>query len=118
MTRPKIIEISDDEARVRYTERFFQRVANEQNIGPNYDGKYVCFVAIATNIELDETQLGGLQDEIDAINGVFKSFALIGSSRIPYDRLPADTADLTFKLSFGVQGGFEMRGEAVEEPVP
>lgn len=114
MARPTIIEVSDDEVRVRRSEQFFQRVGARSNIGPAYTGKYACFCAVVTNNALTEEQLDSLEQQINEIQGVFNSFVLVGSSRVPYDRLPASNPQFETKLEIGLEARFNMSAEPVE----
>jgi hypothetical protein len=109
MSRSNITEVTADEAIVRYTDRFFKRVSAETPAIPAaFDGKYALVVIVATDIAPSEAQMDTLENNIEAINGVYKAFALIGPARIPVDRQPADT-----ELFIRVEAGFDIRPEVV-----
>ena len=104
MARQNISEISNEDALVRYTDRFFRRAsARTPDIPASYDGKYVSAVLVATDVSLTEGQMDGLETQIEAITGVYKAFVLIGPARIPLDRVPTGS-----ELQIAVEAGFHV----------
>ena len=117
MARVNIIEVTEDQAIVRYTDRFFRRVqASTPDIPASYDGKYVSAVLVATSLELTDAQMDNLETQIEAITGVDKAFALIGPARIPIDRVPVDTAEKTYALKINIEAGFNIIETPIETP--
>ena len=108
MARPTIIEKTEAEVLAQATGKFFRPVyAQTAAIPAIYDGKYVSMFAVATNVSLTDTQLDALETAIEAITGVYKAHCLIGSARIPLDRVPVD-----HDLKIGIEGKF------IIEPTP
>ena len=104
MARSNITELTDEQVLSRYTDRFFRRVsAKTPDIPASYDGKYVSAVLVATDAQLSEAQMDGLETAIESITGVAKAFVLIGPARIPLDRVP--TGD---ELRIVVEAGFDI----------
>jgi len=108
MARTNVIEVTCDELVVNATSRVFRQAYAETPVIPStYDGKYVQLAAIATNAELTGAQMDALETAIEQITGIHKAFVLIGSARIPLDRVP-DGNDLLITC----QGGFDVRPSA------
>ncbi len=118
MARPIIAEYTDEEVRVKDSTRVWTPVNARQNVGAAYTGKYVCYAAIVTDNQLDEAGLDALETSINAIPEVFNSLILVGSSRIPRDRLPANTETEIYKLWVGLTAGFDMTVELANPPEP
>lgn len=105
MPRTNIIEKTEAEVLADSTGKFFRTAHRETPAIPiEFDGKYVQLVAVATDTQLSETQMNQLETAIEGIAGVFKAFTLIGSARIPVDRVPADHDLVIF-----VDAGFDIR---------
>jgi len=110
MARKNMTEQTEDEVLAQSTQKFFRPVfAQTPAIGAGYTGKYVCMVAVATDVALSEAQMNTLETSITAINGVFGSHCLIGPARIPLDRVPAD-----HDLKIGIEGKFIVDPTPVE----
>jgi hypothetical protein len=110
MTLPTINERTNDEVIVRSTDRYFQSARNITSpISVAYNGKYVCFGAIVTDVALDDAQIASLQIQIGEIPGVYAAFIRIGSCRIPIDRVPAD-----HELKIGVEASYTITPIPVE----
>ena len=110
MDRSNITEKTEAEVLAASTAKFFRPVYTQTPVIPaSYDGKYICLVAIAVDVDATEVQMDGMETDIEAITGVHKAFVMIGPARIPIDRVPAD-----HDLRIGVEGSFRID----ETPVP
>jgi hypothetical protein len=104
MARTNIVERTEDEIIVQYTDRFFRRVfASTPAIPAAYDGKYAVMCALAVDIEASEAQMDAMETQIEAIANVHKAFVMVGPARIPLDRVPAD-----HDLTIGVEASFNI----------
>ncbi len=108
MTRPIVVELTDEQILERYKDNTFRTVHSRTNPIPStYAGKYAILAAIAVNEEATEAQLDALQVAIEAINPtlIHKAFVLVGASRIPTDKVGVDE-DLFIEVTanFNVEG--------------
>jgi len=111
MTRTNITEKTEAQVLVQSTGKFFRPVfASTPIIPASYNGKYVCIMAVATDVEVSEAQMDALETAIENISGVHKAFCLIGPARIPTDRVPVD-----HDLKIGVEGKFMIQAQPVVE---
>ena len=110
MARKNITEQTEDQVLAQSTQKFFRPVfAQTPAIGAGYTGKFVCMIAVATDVEVNESQMDALETAIEAISGVHGAHCLIGPARIPLDRVPAD-----HDLKIGIEGKFTVDPTPVE----
>lgn len=107
--RANIVEKTEDEVLVQYTDRFFRAVhAETPEILPALTGKYALMVLVAADVEASEAEMDAFETGIEGLAGVTKAFVLIGPARIPLDRVPTG-----HDLFISVEAGFDIRPEAV-----
>ena len=108
MTRSNIVEKTEADVIVQSPTKFFKPVfVSTPALPPEYDGKYVCLLGVATEGPMSEEQMDILEATLEALPEVYKAMCSIGPARIPLDRIPAG-----YDLKIGVEGKF------IIEPIP
>ena len=95
---PSIVEITDEEVVVKYTDRVFRPVRRPIQVPDNLDGQYVVAVAVVVDAPLDDTQETALENAIEAIvtgpnPAITLAKVLVGTSPLSLSRMPADVPD-------------------------
>ena len=117
MATPAIVEKTEDELVVQYSDRVWRPVQRTITVPDTLSGKYVTAVAVVTDVQLNDAQEATLEAAVEAITGVQLAKVLVGASRLSHDRLPADTAENTYDLRVGIRMGIDAVEVPVEVPV-
>lgn len=116
MPVPQAVQLTTDEAIVRYTGNILRPVGNQFNVPAALSGKHCTVVAVITNSALTDAQEAGLKAAIEAIAGVDLA-QLVCSSRLSLDRMPADTPEVDYQYLVRIELGTDIVAVPVE-PAP
>jgi len=91
MARVNIDELTDEELRATYPRLVFKPVYAETPAIPSImDGQYAQMLVVASNIQLSEAQMDQLEQAISDLPGISIAYTIVGSARIPLDRVPSN----------------------------
>ena len=111
MPRANIIEKTEAEVIVQTPTKFFKPVfTSTPPIPPEYDGKYICLMGVATDTPMTEEEMDALETTLEAMPNIYRAICPIGSARIPLDRIPDG-----YDLKIGMEGKFIIEPTPVDE---